>query len=634
MKRLLLLLLFCPTIIVGLSSTGRTQVTDEFIQRRWLSKKPVIDSIVIEGNTYLSDGKIKSNLFSRKTNILLAIKSDRRRRVQRETMMKDTSEIKYLYLSNGFLAVKVDETFRPLMPDSNALVTIHINEGRQFFYDRVTLGGDYDAEFKNDLYGITSRLKKGHPVDPFQLRQATYDLKSVLANNGYPYARAEFIIDTSINDNLADIAFHIRADSLVYFGEIGLTGAKNFDPDLVYREITFEPGDIYRRRDLIESQKRLLGTGYYLTLRLESLEGDTLSDYSRLRPDFHLSLREKKPHYVSIQTGAAQDSLKDLIWSFSASWGKRNFLSSRNLELSAKSAFVIFTEWRLKTHSYSFRITEPWFLGLRMPLSLTARLEPGVKAILQDYRVEKWSLTTTTTKNIKEYIKIQTGFQYESVQIYGVSAAAEEQIKEEEGLSIRRKFYVSLLRDSRNNLFVPDKGSVTGLRFEYIGGLLGGDDSFYLLEGNWSRYQRLWPGWISASRLKGGFIQEMGEARAVPTNDRYYIGGANTIRGFSEGSLGPQTEQGNPAGADIILIINQEFRFPLISKFWGSLFCDIGNGYHRRSGIKFDNLAVSYGTGLQFISPAGPIRLDYARRVRVKNIEPDHKFHFTILYAF
>ena len=91
---------------------------------------------------------------------------------------------------------------------------------------------------------------------------------------------------------------------------------------------------------------------------------------------------------------------------------------------------------------------------------------------------------------------------------------------------------------------------------------------------------------------------------------------------------------GTPTGADIILIINQEFRYPIVSKLWGSIFMDIGNGYRNRADIKFNNLAVSYGLGFQFLSPAGPIRLDYARRVRVKGINSGYKFHFTILYAF
>jgi outer membrane protein insertion porin family len=602
--------------------------------RRWLTKKPVIDSIVVEGNNYFSDSKIKNNLFSRTDNIFRAIKGDRRRRVQRETLLRDTSDIKFLYLSSGFLGVRIEETFEPILPDSNALVRVRIEEGWQFMYGQINIVGDYPSGFENDIYKITRKFKNDKPVDPFKLRQALYDIKSAFANKGYPYAAAEYVLDTLPDRNVADVTVKIRSDSLVHFGDVRIVGAKSFDTSLVRREVTFNKGDLYRRKDIIKSQERLLNTGYYLTLRLNSMVRDTSSLDERLNPDFVLTLREKEPHYISIKTGASQDSLKDLIWNFSASWGKRNMFGSRWLEITARSSFVIFTEWRLMEHNYRARITEPWFLGIRMPLTLTGQYSPGVRSLLQPYRKQTYLISATTTRAIRDNVKIYTGFQYESVNIYGVSKEAEIEIKQEEGISIRRKFYMNVTRDSRTNLFIPDDGSVTNLRFESIGGFLGGDDSFYLLEGSWSRYQRVWPGWISASRIKCGYVQETGDAASVPADDRYYIGGANTIRGFSERDLGPKSEKGNPTGADIIVIVNQELRYPILGKFWGSIFSDIGNGYRNRADIKFNNLAVSYGLGLQFISPAGPIRLDYARRVRVKNIEPGYKFHFTILYAF
>jgi len=619
---------------IALTVSVGAQVGQNPDQRRWLSKKPVINDIRIEGNTVFSDSDIKNGLFSRKSNIIRAIKRDRRRRVQRETLMRDTSEIKFMYLSAGYLGARIDESFEPLPDDSNALVRISIDEGRQFHYGKVSFNDDNTLRRKWDFIQITRRFKEGEPLNPFKLKQALYDIKSFYANNGYPYAYAEYKIDTTLENSFADVTFEIQSDSLVHFGYINIIGANNFDTSLVWREVTFRQGDLYRRKDIIESQKRLLNTGYYITLQLKNIVYDSSSHFDRLKPDFTLGLQEKRPHYVSIKTGAAQDSLKDLIWNISASWGKRNFLGSRQIEFTARSTFEIFTEWRLMEHNYRFRITEPWFLGTRMPLTLTGQYEPGVYSPVLDYRIQTWSVSATTSLTIKDKLRIMTGFQYEAVNIYGISEDAEEQIRQDDGISIRRKLHLNIIRDSRKDLFIPKKGSVTQFRFEYVGGFLGGDDSFYLLESSWSRFQRFWPGWISATRIKGGFVHPISGQKSIPSNDRYYIGGANTIRGFSEKELGPKSKSGSPTGADIIIIINQEFRYPIIGKFWGSIFTDIGNGYRNRSDIKFNNLAVSYGLGFQFLSPAGPIRLDYARRVSVKGIESGDKFHFTILYAF
>ena len=76
---------------------------------RWMRKKPVIDSIVIEGNSFMSDSDIKRKMYSRTRTVWGVIKGDRRTKVQRDTYGRDTLEIKYAYLTVGYLGIQVKE---------------------------------------------------------------------------------------------------------------------------------------------------------------------------------------------------------------------------------------------------------------------------------------------------------------------------------------------------------------------------------------------------------------------------------------------------------------------------------------------------------------------------------------------
>ncbi len=60
----------------------------------------------------------------------------------------------------------------------------------------------------------------------------------------------------------------------------------------------------------------------------------------------------------------------------------------------------------------------------------------------------------------------------------------------------------------------------------------------------------------------------------------------------------------------------------------------MGNGFHSANQYNLRDLAYSYGTGIQIVSPAGPIRIDYARRIKTETISAGSQWHFTILYAF
>ncbi len=612
---------------------------------RWARSRPRIDSIVIEGNHYLSDSEIRGHLYSRVRNLWLAVKGDRRSRVQRETLGRDTLEVKYLYLRNGFLGVRVQHSYEPVGRDSTALVRIVIDEGRQFRYGGKTVTGSYEEEFGWRLSAFANKLEMGEPVNPFGINDIKTETKTFLANRGYPYATVDIKVDTTGPPERCPVAVNVFSDSLVHFGDVVVKGAVNYPEYVALRELKIAPGGVYRREDILESQRRLFESGYYTTFQLRRAE--QVSD--RLNPDFVLSLRERKTRHMTFSAGAGQSTVKDLLWDVSGAFGQRNFLGSRRYELLADYSFSFGRDTRLITHRYRLRYTEPWFLGVRMPLAVTGQFEPRIKDPVQEFDKYTWSVSAVATKWYAQKIKVSLGLQYESINISGASDEIVAYAKTLEGNSERRKIYAIFRRDSRDDLFVPSRGSVTEFQADVWGGFLGGDDSFFKLQGSWSRYQIVWPGWIAATRLQGRWAEEYGKTECVPLDEALYVGGANTVRGFDENMLGPLIDKSTPAGARYTVVFNQEFRWKTVQihqalpvlgglfkslPLWQSLFLDIGNGFSDTREMRFDNLAMTYGTGLQIMSPAGPIRVDYARVIKTDRFDFDYRWHFTILYAF
>jgi len=296
------------------------------------------------------------------------------------------------------------------------------------------------------------------------------------------------------------------------------------------------------------------------------------------------------------------------------------------------------------------RFVEPWFVGTRTKFTLAAEYQPR----LADPRTlrfdkESWSISTAFTRWFGRIMRVNLGLEYQHVKLSDIPDWEIPIIKEQEGISARRKVYLTIRRDSRNDVFIPQRGSVTEFGGDLYGGFLHGDADFFKLQASWSRYRRVWPGWISATRFKGGWAEEFGNTPAVPLDEALYLGGANSIRGVKENSLGPRDADGNPVGARYTTIFNQEFRWKtvqfltllpfmgdLMSRFplWQSIFVDVGNGFRTTDEMRFDNLAIAYGFGFQITSPAGPIRVDYAELVRHHDFAYSHRWHFTILYAF
>lgn len=635
-------------ILISVASVlAQPDTREEKLWLRWMRDKPAIGAISITGNQHFSDNDIRKRMYSRIRSFWGTLKGDRRTRLQRESVGRDTLEIKYLYLTNGYLGVQVVETVGRNPADSSTHLQVQISEGRRRRYGEKSFAGEYDKDLHLDIHKIGRRLKPGDPINLLELRKAAFDMKTVFANNGYPYARVDYVLDTSSADtlSLSPVLFQVSGDSLVTFGEVTPVGNKRYPDYTVMRESRIKPGALYRRQDIIDTRIRLLEARYFSTVSVVISESSTDS----LRPAMQLRVRERKPMFFTFRTGAGQSHIRDIEWDVSSTFGGRNLFRSRQYDVSVGLKFGIDRGVNLLEHVYRIRLTEPWLLGTRMPLTLSAEWEPGVKDPEQNFRIESWTLAASTLKKFSREIRTSAGIEYQSVRIFGVPEDEIQFLKDEQGIDVRRNIYMTFRRDSRDHIFIPRRGSLSDLRAEFYGGFLGGDNHFTKIEASWASFQVVWPGWISATRFKSGWAQHFGKSSEVPINDRYYLGGANSIRGFSVNSLGPTLPDGTLEKASFIALFNQEFRWQTFQLFqfipglkgtlgawplWQSVFFDMGNGYRNPKEMSFRNLAYTYGVGIQIVSPAGPIRIDYARRIETDAIEFDYAWHFSILYAF
>jgi len=196
-----------------------------------------------------------------------------------------------------------------------------------------------------------------------------------------------------------------------------------------------------------------------------------------------------------------------------------------------------------------------------------------------------------------------------------------------------------------NDFFSPTRGGTWAVRGQLAGGALGGNNGYESLTGGVRRYLRL-PGeggWVVATRLRLGNIWTPSDstvggrpittsAELVPTDDRYYAGGANTVRGYRQDALDGTVPITNAQdvfqarGGVVQYFLNVELRFPVLGRLGGVLFLDSGNVWQDAGQFGLGRLVPSsyppsvspydvrytYGLGVRYASPVGPIRLDFA----------------------
>lgn len=606
------------------------EITSE--KRKLLSKRPHIEKIVISGNHSFSEGTIRKKLYSREDGIWQSLGLKRGNRFTKSNLAYDQIMLEYFYKDQGFPDAKVDIDFTGLPEAGRAIILVNIHEGIRYRIASVAVSGLLGKD-EWEIRSIANRLRPGNYLKHSVVEGVRRDIKSYFANSGYPYASDSLL--KSEHDSSVAISFKIIKGDLVAFGNLVIDSTITTEQKIFEHEVVFKRGDMYKRDRLFESQQRLIRTNLFSYVSLQSQ--DLMSKRDSLMPDFRVSAMERPPKYVNFGVGAAQDKEKDFLWSISGALGNRNIKgTARKMRLESTTLFQAFSKWGFVKQHFEFGYTEPYLLRYRMPLIFALRFEPGVRSLLHDYRIETIGLDATVVREFSLWTRLAISGTYEQFRISGVDSTKAQQYKEELGLNIDREISLSLEADTRplQNKFNPSSGSLTQYELTYVGGLLGGDNSFVRAVYSWTKYNKFTSNGVFASRIKLGWVTPFGNSDEVPTKERFYLGGAYTLRGFSENTLGPADSTGDPAGGEAIGLMNLELRKPLFWQIWGSTFIDCGYNVDDIRDVSFRDVAVTFGAGVQWASPVGPIRVDYGRRTNINDYPSGGSFHFSILYAF
>ncbi len=625
MKKLIIYIVAVLTLLSFADLHGRDPLD------KWRSKKPIVKEVEVIGNEEISDGGVKDAISTQEQGFWQTIGLKKKNRLRKDSEKLDGAAIHYLYNKNGFRDVQFSFEYEVGM-DSAAIVKIYIEEGPQYHISNVILPEDigYKAE---RIKKIASQLKPGDVLNTFRIKTVASDIKTLYANSGYPYAWIGYSLEPLEKDSTTqNVIFDFDPGPLTLFGDIKVDSLFHTSAKVVKRELTFKTGDIYSREELLESRQRIYSTGLFTYVDFKT---NMPADSIEVQPDLTITCNEKKPKFIRVQTGAAQDTIYDLVWDLALETGSRNISGlGRSFRFSPSLSFRVISGWQLIEERFSFQYTEPWPFGFRMPLYLLFAWEPRVRRPERDIKIEAFRFNLGTLKEISKFTKIRTGFEFEKVNIEGIAEDSIPGFKSDADIEVGRSIWLSYDRDTRPHIFVPTSGSVTRLNGQLYGGFLGGDKNFFKSVGEWSRYLRASRWDVYAFRIKMGWAASFEDDEFIPSPDRFYLGGANTIRGYSENSVGPKDADGDPLGGKFYFLTNHEWRRYLIGKFWMSTFLDIGGIWRDVRDARIEDVLATVGLGIQYVSPLGPVRLDYGQRVAWKPVAGGGRFHISILYAF
>jgi outer membrane protein insertion porin family len=592
----------------GVQITPRTERTPEgdlrVVFRIEEGPKLHIDRIVIEGNQALTASQIKAAMATKERIYWIFPFST----VQRKVFDDDVERILQAYADHGFIQARVEST--EIVPDlarKKVTLRVRVVEGPQFRTGTINITGN--ELLSNEEVRSLVKLKEGEVFN----RGALRDSVRALADRYSELGRARAEIEPRTSNDLAnlkvDVNLTIVEGGPVYVERINISGNTKSSEKVLRRELRVAEGELFTYQKLVRSRQRLFNLGFFDEVNVGTDQGST--------PDkivVNIEVKERATGVFSI--GAGYSSLDSLFATLD--------ISQRNLFGRGQEVFL-----RFRIGSVSrlglIGFTEPYLfdIPLRAGFDIYDRFRE-----YDDFTEERLGGDIRASYPLSEYLTLSGLYRLEDVEISDVSPTASEDLKSEEGKKLNSVIEVSLARDSRDNIFEPTRGSRNSLEFMFAG--LGGDTQFYkfIAESAWfvplPVFNLVW-----AVRGLYGMAEGWG-GQEVPIFERFFLGGATTLRGQRTRSVAPKDDQGDVIGGDKELLFNTELLIPVVARFRIALFFDAGNAYG--FGTDFDPTDLRYGAGVgvRFFSPLGPMRLDLGYNLDRKPGEKEFQVNFTV----
>jgi outer membrane protein insertion porin family len=535
---------------------------------------------------------------------------------QKDILKLDLFRLEGFYHDRGYLRVKVLEPRIDINQRTREIhITIPVEEGPQFRVKSLDIKGDETVSPDEVQKNILTKVGEIYNVS--QLRQDILTITDLYGQKGYAYADANPVSKLNDKDRTVDLAVEIDKGKKVYVGNIEVLGNIKTRDNVIRREFRLKEGELFDGSKLKRSKQRINNLNYFEDVKIDTHRGED--------PDLIdiLTTVTERPT-GSFSVGIGFSSIENFV--FSTSIAQDNlFGNGQRLSVSAQLSSI--------RTDFNIGFTEPRLFDSEVSL--------GVNAFNQDQDFLSFDSQSTGAsfslgKNLTEYESVNVGYRLENVEVSGIAAADETEFFRNE-TQVTSRILPRFIHDSRDNFLNPSTGWRHVLGFELAG--LGG--SKFTKSGYEVTYFHPLAGKIvAAAHARVNYAEGYG-GEQLPSFEKYFMGGATSLRGFNIEDVGPKDADGDPVGGTQSILLNLELQYPFTKSFRGYLFYDRGNIYGSGAEISstdtsfnLSKMRSSLGAGIRFVSPFGPLGFAYGIKLDRKDGESAAEFHFSAGSAF
>jgi len=683
------------------SSRGAAQSTEEVITYRVeRGDRHKLIGIEITGNRYFDTELLRSRLQ------VFGGAFGSAGRFSRRLVESDALSMRTLYQTNGFLDAKVEQQIEDNYKgkEGDLFIRFVVQEGKQTRVASLSIEGNH--AFKEDqLLGVVASTS-GQPYSDFNVTTDRDNILALYFNEGFPEASfsatAERVSssaaapeaaggsETSSQENgkkeqkegrskteieqaeAVRLVYHIQEGPQTRVRRILIGGYEHTRPGVIHREVHIKAKEPLREGDVVESQRRLYNLGVFNRVTIEPQNPNGTNP----EKDIAVLVEEAKRYTLAYGGGFEIQRLASTTnpTETQIQAAPRGILEVSKLNLTGRGDSLSF---KLRGSTLQGRA----LLGYSAPnafanphFSFQATAFAEKTRDINTFTEDRYEGSVQLTEQVTPLTTVLYRYAFRRVGVSNLKILSEE-IPLFNQPTLVSQFGVTWFRDSRDNPAEASKGSFNSADFSDADTRLGSSASFLRFFLQNSTYYPIKRRFSFARSARLGVLVPYGDTVSltfpapaagqclpgtapsgptptiIPLPERFFAGGGTSLRGFALNQAGPRDAcTGFPVGGQAMLILNQEFRFPMRLPFigtslGGAIFYDGGNVYSRLNRVSFRSMlpaptfalqnpalpagptnvpvcvtnctnelnyfAHTIGLGVRYKTPVGPIRIDF-----------------------
>jgi len=585
-----------------------------------------IKSVEVEGNKNVSSDEIRKYMSTKPAFWFI-----QKGAFDEEKFQADLDRIRAAYRSKGFLDAKVTGKTEKGKNKEEIVVIVVVEEGKKYLIGNLEVQGN--LVFSEKELNQKIKLKPGDTFDYEKIKEDVEKIRMFYYDKGYMDAEVNLLHKYDAAKDRMDLTYEIQAKEETYVGRINIIGNTKTKDVIIRRELRTYPGEKYDGEQLRKGKERIYNLGFFEDVYLE-----TVPTKVKNVKDLNVMVKETKTGDFSL--GGGYSSVDAFIGFVQIRQRNFDILNFPTFTGSGQD-LVVRAEAGSAKNNYYVSWTDPWIFDYPylFGFDLYRNEQKKFGESGYDYAERRTGGSLRLGKDLTDEVNTGLLYNLEEVKISELPDDVSNDLKDERGENVLSRLTWRLSYDTRDNKYSPSKGLMTGFSMENTGGFIGGDRDFYKFYGYSNYYHSIVDNVVLELSGRGGVVENYADTDAVPIYERFYVGGATTIRGYKERGVGPRDarDKNIVVGGKALLVGNAEVTFPVFKRLIkGAVFYDVGNVTTQFSSLFSDSeYKQGVGVGVRVKTPIGPVKLDYG--YPLNDNEGDKKegqFYFSVSHGF